>query len=117
MSAKPVVAATDGSEASLRSVGWAAREAASGLVTLDMGGTSADIAFIEGGAPLEVTEGVIARRQVDVPALDLTTTVEEMANVRAQSGQILREKAFFVIEPPKKKRHHSPERDEPPIRA
>jgi N-methylhydantoinase A len=44
-----------------------------GLVTLDMGGTSADISFIEGGAPLEITEGVIARRQVDVPALDLTT--------------------------------------------
>ena len=43
------------------------------MVTLDMGGTSADIAFIEGGAPMEVTEGVIARRQVDVPALDLTT--------------------------------------------
>ena len=48
-------------------------EARRGLVTLDMGGTSADIAFIEGGAPLEVTEGVIARRQVDVPALDMTT--------------------------------------------
>jgi N-methylhydantoinase A len=48
-------------------------EAQSGLVTLDMGGTSADIAFIEGGAPLEVTEGVIARRQIDVPALDMTT--------------------------------------------
>jgi N-methylhydantoinase A len=48
-------------------------EARSGLVTLDMGGTSADIAFIEGGAPLEVTEGVIARRQIDVPALDMTT--------------------------------------------
>jgi N-methylhydantoinase A len=46
---------------------------ARGLVTLDMGGTSADIAFIEGGVPLEVTQGVIARRQVDVPALDLTT--------------------------------------------
>jgi N-methylhydantoinase A len=43
------------------------------IVTLDMGGTSADIAFIEGGAPLEVTEGVIARRQIDVPALDMTT--------------------------------------------
>jgi N-methylhydantoinase A len=43
------------------------------LVTLDMGGTSADIAFIEGGVPLEVTEGVIARRQIDVPALDMTT--------------------------------------------
>ncbi len=46
---------------------------AAGLVTLDMGGTSCDIAFIEGGAPLEVTEGVVARRQLDVPALDLTT--------------------------------------------
>ena len=44
-----------------------------GIVTLDMGGTSCDIAFIEGGAPLEVTEGTVARRQLDVPALDLTT--------------------------------------------
>lgn len=44
-----------------------------GLVTLDMGGTSADIAFIEGGMPLETNEGSIARRQVDVPALDMTT--------------------------------------------
>jgi N-methylhydantoinase A len=51
----------------------AERDAGHGLVTLDMGGTSADIAFIEGGAPLEVTEGVIARRQIDVPALDMTT--------------------------------------------
>ena len=48
-------------------------DARAGLVTLDMGGTSADIAFIEGGAPLEMTEAVIARRQVDVPALDMTT--------------------------------------------
>src|SRR5712671_421650 len=51
----------------------AAADAKRGLVTLDMGGTSADIAFIEGGAPLEVTEGTIARRQVDVPALDMVT--------------------------------------------
>ena len=51
----------------------AREDARRGLVTLDMGGTSADIAFIEGGTPLEVTEGVIARRQVDVPALDMTT--------------------------------------------
>jgi len=48
-------------------------EARTGLVTLDMGGTSCDIAFIEGGAALEVTEGVVDRRQLDVPALDLTT--------------------------------------------
>ena len=52
---------------------WAAQDAQRGLVTLDMGGTSADIAFIEGGMPLETTEGVIARRQIDVPALDMTT--------------------------------------------
>jgi N-methylhydantoinase A len=51
----------------------ARQEASSGLVTLDMGGTSADIAFIEGGVPLEVSEGVIARRPIDVPALDMTT--------------------------------------------
>jgi N-methylhydantoinase A len=51
----------------------AAHDAGRGLVTLDMGGTSADIAFIERGAALEVTEGVIARRQIDVPALDMTT--------------------------------------------
>jgi len=51
----------------------AREEARRGLVTLDMGGTSADIAFIEGGAPLEVTESIIARRQVDVPALDMVT--------------------------------------------
>ncbi len=51
----------------------AAQSGARGLVTLDMGGTSCDIAFIEGAAPLEVTEGAVARRQLDVPALDLTT--------------------------------------------
>src|SRR5262247_222134 len=48
-------------------------DARAGLVTLDMGGTSADIAFIEGGIPLETTEGEIARRQIDVPALDMTS--------------------------------------------
>ncbi|HEY7296745.1 MAG TPA: hydantoinase/oxoprolinase family protein [Xanthobacteraceae bacterium] len=51
----------------------AEEDARSGLVTLDMGGTSADIAFIEGGVPLETTEGAIARRQIDVPALDMTS--------------------------------------------
>ena len=52
---------------------WASEAQAKSLVTLDMGGTSADIAFIEGGLPLETTESVIARRQIDVPALDMTT--------------------------------------------
>jgi len=43
------------------------------LISLDMGGTSCDIAFIEGAAPLEVTEGVVARRQLDIPVLDLSS--------------------------------------------
>src|SRR5438067_4445911 len=51
----------------------AAAEARAGLVTLDMGGTPADIALIEGGVPLETTDSVIARRQIDVPALDMTS--------------------------------------------
>jgi N-methylhydantoinase A len=48
-------------------------DATRGLVSLDMGGTSADIAFIENGVALEVTEGVIARRELAVPALDMTS--------------------------------------------
>lgn len=48
-------------------------DAIKGIVTLDMGGTSADIAFIQGGEPLEVTEVTVARRPLGVPALDLTT--------------------------------------------
>jgi N-methylhydantoinase A len=57
-----------------------------GVVTLDMGGTSCDIAFIEGGAPLETTEGVIARRQVDVPALDMTTISAGGGSIAAIDG-------------------------------
>jgi N-methylhydantoinase A len=64
----------------------AREDAKRGLVTLDMGGTSADIAFIEGGAPLEVTEGVISRRQVDVPALDLTSISAGGGSIAAVDG-------------------------------
>jgi N-methylhydantoinase A len=72
----------------------AAADARRGLVTLDMGGTSADIAFIEGGAPLEVTEGIIARRQLDVPALDMTS-------ISAGGGSIARVDGagFLVVGP------------------
>ena len=71
---KTVHTLLSGPAAGAQASAYLAEEAAkSGLVTLDMGGTSADIAFVEGGVPLEVTEGVIARRQVDVPALDMTT--------------------------------------------
>jgi N-methylhydantoinase A len=51
-----------------------------------MGGTSADIAFIQGGAPLEVTEGSIARRQIDVPALDMTTISAGGGSIAAVDG-------------------------------
>lgn len=64
-------------------------EASRGLVTLDVGGTSADIAFIEGGTPLEVTEGVIARRQIDVPALDMTSISAGGGSIAAVEGGFL----------------------------
>src|SRR4029079_16158211 len=70
---RPVHTRFSGPAAGAQASAYLAREASTGLVTLDMGGTSCDIAFIEGGVPLETTEGIIARRQVDVPALDMTT--------------------------------------------
>jgi N-methylhydantoinase A len=72
----------------------AATDAGNGLVTLDMGGTSADIAFIEGGAPLEVTEGIIARRQLDVPALDMTSISAGGGSIAAIDGG-----GFLVVGP------------------
>ena len=72
----------------------AAADAKRGLVTLDMGGTSADIAFIEGGAPLEVTEGTIARRQLDVPALDMTSISAGGGSIAAIDGG-----GFLVVGP------------------
>ena len=44
------------------------------LVTMDIGGTSCDIAFIEDGKPLEVSESSIEGRQLDVPSLDIITS-------------------------------------------
>jgi N-methylhydantoinase A len=43
------------------------------LITLDIGGTSADIAFVSGNGALEVTEGRLAGHQIYVPMLDVTT--------------------------------------------
>jgi N-methylhydantoinase A len=43
------------------------------IVTLDMGGTSCDIAFVQDGRPLEHAETLIAGRVVGVPALDVST--------------------------------------------
>ena len=71
--AKTVHTLLSGPAAGAKASAFLAGAGGAGLVTLDMGGTSCDIAFIEDGAPLEVTESVIARRPVGVPALDLTT--------------------------------------------
>jgi N-methylhydantoinase A len=70
---KTVHSLLSGPAAGAQASAYLPHEDARGLVTLDMGGTSCDIAFIEGSVPLEVTEGTVARRQLDVPALDLTT--------------------------------------------
>ena len=43
------------------------------IVTMDMGGTSCDIAFIQGTVPLEHLEAIIANRIVAIPALDVST--------------------------------------------
>ena len=84
---KTVHTLLSGPAAGAQAAAYLAREDAKrGLVTLDMGGTSADIAFIAGGAPLEVTEGVISRRQVDVPALDLTTISAGGGSIAAVDG-------------------------------
>ena len=75
-----------GPAAGAQASAYLAKEASAGLVTLDMGGTSCDIAFIEGGVPLETTEGIIARRQVDVPALDMTTISAGGGSIAAIDG-------------------------------
>jgi N-methylhydantoinase A len=75
-----------GPAAGAQASAYLAKEAQHGVVTLDMGGTSCDIAFIEGGAPLETTEGIIARRQVDVPALDMTTISAGGGSIAAIDG-------------------------------
>ncbi len=43
------------------------------LVTMDIGGTSCDVAFIESGEPLEQSDSVIDGRMVSAPALDIAT--------------------------------------------
>lgn len=43
------------------------------LVTLDIGGTSADIAFVDHAGAMEVTEGHLVGHDIYVPMLDITT--------------------------------------------
>lgn len=43
------------------------------IITFDMGGTSCDVALIEGGVPRFTNGGLIAGRQVALPGLDINT--------------------------------------------
>ncbi|MEK9929231.1 MAG: hydantoinase/oxoprolinase family protein [Rhodospirillaceae bacterium] len=61
------------------------------IVTLDMGGTSADIAFIQHGVPLEHAEAYVAERIVAVPALDVST-------ISAGGGSIARINSAGLLE-------------------
>jgi N-methylhydantoinase A len=101
---KTVHTLLSGPAAGAQAAAYLAREdAQTGLVTLDMGGTSADIAFIENGAPLEVTEGIVSRRQVDVPALDMTT-------ISAGGGSIAQvdDGGFLIVGPQSAGAHPGP---------
>lgn len=61
------------------------------LITMDIGGTSCDIAFIEGGTALEISECSIDGRQIDVPSLDIVT-------IAAGGGAIARvDRGGFLI--------------------
>jgi N-methylhydantoinase A/oxoprolinase/acetone carboxylase beta subunit len=50
-----------------------ARSGFDDLITIDVGGTSADVAVVEGGRPLVTTEGLIDGFPLRVPMVDVTT--------------------------------------------
>ena len=64
------------------------------LITMDIGGTSCDIAFIEAGAALEIDQCRIEGRHIDVPSLDIKT-------IPAGGGTIARvdRGGFLVVGP------------------
>lgn len=61
------------------------------LVSLDMGGTSADVAFVEGGVPVEVTQGSMEGRTVYAPLVDVEAVSAGGGTIaRVDSGGLLR---------------------------
>lgn len=64
-----------GPAAGVRAASWllAQQQGWRNLVTMDIGGTSCDVAFIEDGEPVEQAEGDIDGRIVGVPAFEMTT--------------------------------------------
>ena len=61
------------------------------LVSLDIGGTSADVAFVEGGVPVEVTQGQIEGRTVYAPMVDVESVSAGGGTIaRVDSAGLLR---------------------------
>ncbi len=55
------------------SIALAAAAGAESIITFDMGGTSCDVALIQGGVPAMTTHGKVAGRDVALPMLDINT--------------------------------------------
>ena len=70
----PVETALSGPAAGIVGAAFVAEQAGFGdLITIDIGGTSADIALVRGGVPGITTNGRIADWRVTLPMVDLTT--------------------------------------------
>jgi N-methylhydantoinase A len=70
----PVETALSGPAAGIVGASFIAQQAGFGdLITIDIGGTSADIALVRGGQPGLTTNGRIADWRVTLPMVDLTT--------------------------------------------
>ncbi|MBM3650252.1 MAG: hydantoinase/oxoprolinase family protein [Alphaproteobacteria bacterium] len=70
----PVETALSGPAAGIVGAAFVAGQAGFGdLITIDIGGTSADIALVRGGVPGLTTNGRIADWRVTLPMVDLTT--------------------------------------------
>lgn len=68
----PLATALSGPSAGVMAAAWLARHGgAPNLVTLDMGGTSTDVALVLKGTPMETAEREVAGYPVAVPALDI----------------------------------------------
>jgi N-methylhydantoinase A len=71
---RPIAAALSGPAAGvIAAAAVAASDGYGDVLTLDMGGTSADIALIEGGAPRLLSEGKVDIYDIKSPMVDLTT--------------------------------------------
>ncbi|MBI2202971.1 MAG: hydantoinase/oxoprolinase family protein [Candidatus Rokubacteria bacterium] len=70
--AQPVRTLLSGPSAGVMGAAWAARDAGvASLITFDMGGTSTDVARVEGGEPVVAAERTIAGYPVRIPTLEI----------------------------------------------